>query len=448
MPSKARPGTVCWLVSVVVLLATVGCQTFQGRHAFFRPSSPEESRTVRKPSPSDEDRTDDGEQRESRRPRDTQPDNNQRPPEDDGPQFPDDGDDDDGEKPPELSLNIRVPRQVQLDGGARFTAVIRNEDEVPARDVVLECRLGNGLVFPGHRERFIHRRFDMLSPGESQTISLTLHAQRKGRLCAEFALKLGDKESVWKSVCTEAVAPQYTLQLIVPQKRSVGSRIEPTVILKNRTAGALRNVRLSLFYNPQVLKPQEGSRGSVHRDGELMWDMGTLRAGQQIPLQVEFDCREKSERSCVSVEVTGTDIPSDFRTECFDVVEPAGTYDVRIADTQDLLDIGAETDIVVAVNNRTHQAAAGHPLHVTIPDDVRVVSASAWQGKQKLPLNAAVKDGRVEFDAPTKIDQQGEITYRIRVKALRAGTVEFSASLLSSDNKPLLTRTEPTTIVR
>lgn len=345
-----------------------------------------------------------------------------------------------------VTLNVTAPSRMQRGSQATFIATITNKGNAAAEGLELESRLDKGLEFPGSKDRAVHRPIASLEAGKSRTVSLTLQCRETGKHCAEFALKTNGRELVWKSVCLEVVEPVYGVKLILPKQRTVGSRVEPTVMLANNSQQPLKNVRLVLNYDATVFKPQTVGRRATATNGRLTWDIGNLKPGEGVPVQAEFGCLIKSDRACFSTEVTVDDGPTDARYACLEVVDPPETFDMRLSDTRDLLRTGDETEFIVGVLNRTSAKATGPVLAVDVPENFRIVSAEVWSGAFKLMTKSTVKDGRVTFESPGVVAVNSETTYRIRVKAMRPGQAEFQGDL-QIEEKSLLKLGESITVL-
>lgn len=359
-----------------------------------------------------------------------------------GPTFPGEP-----EKQPGVALAVTAPRRAHIGGGALFRLLIRNDGSRPTDKLEVECRLGTGLEFSGRREKTFHQNIGVLAPGQSHPLALLLKPTQGGKLCAEFSLTSGSRELLWKSVCVEAVAPVYVLDVFVPPMRTVGALAEATVVLANRSDRDLKNVRLNVNFDPDKLKLKIATRGSKQASGQLTWPVGNLKAGDTFPLQTTFETLKSLERCCISVEVTADGAPSEFRSDCLKVVSPTGPFDMRLLDTTDLLQPGDETAIIIGVKNRTPNRANGDPLIVTIPDNYRVISLSAWRGTKKLALKPTLADGRITFPAPGPLDPYTDVVYRVCLKSLRPGRSTCSAELRSRDQPPLKL-VEPMTVLR
>lgn len=445
-----------WLYAAPLLLAgclTPGHQPWFARRPLAGGNNPDHSaggalpggapQTVRKPSPSR------GRVEPLPSPQKSSPkhrDENQGGKATPGPRFPKKG-----ERLPEVTLQVTAPQSVQRDGFGTWTAVVRNVGRREAENLTLQCRLDPDLRFPEQTTRHFFRSLPRLAPGEAQRVTLMLQPRGVGKRCAEFSVRFGQRELIWKAVCTEVVQPLYRLELNVPPRRSVGSRLEPTLTLTNLSGRTLKNLQLVVLYDAEKLRAWEATGKPRHTPGRLLWNIGLLKPQQRLVWQVDLQALRRDERACLSAEISGPQLPADMRVACLRVTEPAGSFDMRIADTRDLLKTGEQTDLIVSVLNRAKRPLPGEVLQVIVPENFRLLSASVWEKNRRLAAKATVKEGMIRFDAVPQHGQNEELVYRLRVQAVRAGRGEFRAVLRPANNsagKPLLQLSESTTVVR
>lgn len=345
---------------------------------------------------------------------------------------------------PKLSMTVAAPREIQSGSLATFAVDVQNTGEATARGVSITCRFEDGLAFPARPGKMKFQNLGDLTAGESRQVRLTLQSRRPGKFCTEFTLRMRGREQVWKSVCVTVVEKSYDVRLTEPALRTVGDRVEPTIHLANPSSRAMAGVRVVLAFDREKLQPHEATRGVQRRPGELAWDVGALQPGQAVPLQAEFECLAAG-NACFSLQVTAKDAPADFRMGCLKIAAASGPFDMRMKDTADLLRPGEQTDVVVGVQNRSGRRTAGKKLLVRVPANFRVVSTSLWRDRRALAVKSAVAGDEVRFDPVPVLGPDDEITYRVRVQALRPGEGRFRATLRPG-RAPLLERDEWTTV--
>ena len=345
-----------------------------------------------------------------------------------------------------LEMTVDVIPKRQLGSGATFHLIIKNISDRSVRNVILECEFDTEFQFPGRREKKIGQILGTLQPGESKEISLTLYSDSLGSHCCRFRAIADKEELVWKSVCVEYEKKQLDLSIIGPSARTIGSRAEFTVKLSNVSDIDLNNVQAVISYDP-VLTPREASMGSIRETGQLKWSLDTIRKGEGVQLQVEFECEVAAEHACLRVNVDSSDIPKEQVSACLKVTPPQGVFDVQVRDTKDPITRGEETVYEVSIENRGLQPAKDISFQAKIPRMFRVVSVEAHQGNQKLNVRPEVNQNMLTVTPVRELPADAFLRYTIQVKAIGSGDGEFEATISEADTKKPKTRVSEITTV-
>lgn len=345
-----------------------------------------------------------------------------------------------------LEMTVEVIPKRQLGSGATFYLIIKNISDRSVRNVLMECEFDETLLFPGRREKKIGQRLGTLQPGESKEISLTLYSDTLGSHCCRFRAIADGEELVWKSVCVEYEKKQLDLSVIGPSSRTIGSRAEFLVKLSNVSDIDLNNIQVAISYDPALI-PREASIGSERETGQLKWDLDTVRKGEGVQLQVEFECEVAAEYACLRVNVTSADLPNEQVSACLKVTPAAGVLDVQVRDTKDPIARGEETTYEVSIENRGLQPAKDISLQAKIPRMFRVVSVEAHQGNQKLNLRPEVKQNILTVSPIRELPTDAFLRYTILVKAIGSGDGELEVTISGADANKLETRVSEVTTV-
>ena len=345
-----------------------------------------------------------------------------------------------------LEMTVDVIPKRQLGSGATFYLIIKNVSDRSVRNVLLECEFDAALLFPGRREKKIGQRLGTLQPGESKEISLTLYSDALGSHCCRFRASADGEELVWKSVCVEYEKKQLDLSVIGPSARTIGSRAEYIIKLSNVSDVDLNNIQVAITYDP-VLNPREASIGAERETGQLKWSLDTVRKGEGVQLQVEFECEVAAEHACLRVNVTSPELPNELVSACLKVTPAEGVLDVQVRDTKDPIARGEETVYEVSIENRGLQPAREISLQAKIPRMFRVVSVEAHQGNQKLTLRPEVNQNILTVSPVRELPADAFLRYTIQVKAIGSGDGEFEVTISGADAEKLETRVSEITTV-
>jgi hypothetical protein len=326
-----------------------------------------------------------------------------------------------------------------------YLLTVHNRSQQPVRDVVLECRLGPELVFPGTRDKLALQKLGDLAPGEAKETALTLVSDRLGRHCCEFTVRAGGIETEWKQVCVNFVEKQLAVSLLGPAERSLRSRAEFNLKIVNTTPRPLDDVEAVLFH-PAELEAKEATEGARQQPGELAWKIGRLKPGEGVQLQAEFECVKLAERVCARAEVTGRNLPVEEAESCLEIAPAEARLQLRVLDRADPIDVGDETAFVTLVENHGARPVRQLQLRAEIPESLRVVSAEVAADERRIYCPHAVTGTEVVFDPVPSLAPKSHLRFLIQVQALRPGDAEFQARLKSSLGDDAMTSSEPLTI--
>lgn len=346
---------------------------------------------------------------------------------------------------PKIDLQIDVPNLIQVGSGVTFNITVRNPTNQPIKNVIIEADLDRPLVFPGHLEKRVRRSLGTIAPSASREIKVMLTSDKQGTHCARFTVTAGGEEVAWKEVCVKYVARDLAVSIVSPQERTVGSRAEFTIKLLNRAPRKLTDVHVIVTYDDD-LEPRESSTGAVFEKRRLLWNLGDLKSGEGVQLQIEFECLAAEERACVTVDVSGINLPDERASKCLRVVPQAGLLYVEVRDTRDPITLGEKTEHVITVRNRSPQTLHQIRLTVVVPDSLRVLSTTVMQGSQKLKVDTNADGDQIAFAPIAALPAGATLTYRIESKSLRAGDSTFTVRAGHALSRELKSVSEPLSV--
>ena len=345
----------------------------------------------------------------------------------------------------EIDLQIEVADRTQVGSRATFNITVRNLTDQSVENVIVEADLDRPLVFPGHREKRIRRTLGTIAPRASREFKVMLTSEQQGTHCARFTVTVAGEEAAWKEVCVKYVVRELEVSIVSPQERTVGSRAEFTVKLLNRAARKLTDVRVVVTYD-DALEPRESSTGAVFEKRSLLWNLGDVKPGEGVQLQIEFECLAAAERACVSVDVSGEYLADERVSKCLRVVRQSGLLHMELRDTRDPITVGEQTEHVITVRNRAPQTLHEIRLTAVIPDSLRVLSTTVMQGQRQLRVETTADGGQIVFAPIANLPAGATLTFRIETKALRAGDLTFTVRASHALSREPVSVSEPLSV--
>lgn len=334
------------------------------------------------------------------------------------------------EHPPKLFLDVRKPESVAVGADVAFDITIRNEGGEAAERVEVFCTFERGLEFPGKKLKTVKRSIGQVAAGDAQIMTLTLVANKVGRQCVQFTVKLDGKEAVWKSVCTTVTQKAISVSIVGPGRRTVESRAEYNVKIVNVSNRSLTGVNATLFHD-DVLIPREATEGAEEGDGRLSWNLGDLQPGEGLQLQVEFECARVSDQVKLHAEVNAVEQTAERSEAVMRIVSLPGVLDLRVSDEDDPVAVGQEFFYVVEVRNRGFQSAQDVQVSVSPSPGIRLLDAEIHQGTQRQSSSHQVSARSWEFEPVSHFPAEGRLQIRIHAKAIRPGDHQLRAAVKS-----------------
>jgi uncharacterized repeat protein (TIGR01451 family) len=163
-----------------------------------------------------------------------------------------------------------------------------------------------------------------------------------------------------------------------------------------------------------------GPRGKLEA-GVVRWQVGTLEPAARRTLQVVLRAKAAGK---VTNRATAT-ADRGLKATATAVTEFKGVSAllVEVVDTEDPVEVGAETRYVITVKNQGNVPATAIRVTAQIPPEMTLVSA---RGPTKEKAAARTKEGQaITFEALKTLAPGATVTYTVVVKAGPIGAARF-----------------------
>ena len=365
-----------------------------------------------------------------------------------------------GLSPPDVELEALVPLgELELEASAveqsavgqltTFHVLLRNSTTQLVENLKVRCELGAGLRFPGSDERELEAGVARLEPGETKEWDLSLVGSRQGQACCRFVLvpptSAGTQRRPEQRVCVQFVERQFSLELLGPRQRPVGSRAEYLVLVRNPGQQTLEGVTLRVS-SDKAVQPTSLTEGSRREGDSLVWDLGTLEPGESRRVQVEFTCEREARRAAVRAEIEAEGVALEPAEQVLRIDPAIGPLVAELSDSSEPLVVGNRGRLEFTVKNTGLNTARRLALGVKLPSELGLVMARLERNGLELSTNFTMRDERLEFDLVDELDPDQVLTGVIEVEALEPGRVETWLEVRSSVNRQPVTSGEWTLI--
>ncbi|MCI0332446.1 MAG: hypothetical protein L0228_04390 [Planctomycetes bacterium] len=332
---------------------------------------------------------------------------------------------------PQLKIEIGGPTEVVFDKPQAFRLTLSNPGTGPAENVRID------LVPPGGtQETATSHTFGDLASGDSKSVEIELTAREAGKLTmraiasAEGGLVADASKEIF---CRK---PELKVDWRGPARKYAGT--PATYFFRVRNPGTAPaedvTVQVTLPEDAEFTSASEGQQYDTERR-EVTWRAGTLNPGDDNYMELK----------CV-VNAPGT---NQFKITA--ATAAGNLTDNKVAETT----VEAIADLKLSVSDPSGPVAVGsvavYEIHVensgaSAARNVNVVAlfSEGIEPDQAEGGTYTVADGRVSFQAIDELPAGGDVTLRIRARALQPGTHVFRAEVLCSDLEIKLAAEETT----
>jgi hypothetical protein len=347
------------------------------------------------------------------------------------------------------SLKIEVTNKSQrpLGEAVTFDVVVTNVSNKVLKEVAINVDFDRQLVFPGHPEKQLQKFVGEMLPGKSQEMRLTLVSNQLGQHACRFEVTADGLEPVTRARHVTYVEPKLRLQLIGPERRTVGSRAEFTVKIANMSEQAIDDLKVTLNHDA-ALSPREATGGYQQSATAFHWTLGRIEPGQGVQLQAEFDCRQLTQNACITVEARSESLSAEEVETCVTVVAVPGVLDLRISDRIDPVRIGDEAEYEVTVQNLSLQAINEVQLDLQTSEHLRLSNFDATLADKSISLTKTEHNGQLTLLLPNSMPTDATLRLIVRAKALKPGDAELRVIASPGSNGTPIETSEFTSVNR
>jgi uncharacterized repeat protein (TIGR01451 family) len=330
---------------------------------------------------------------------------------------------------PKLTLKAQAPDKVQVGDGATFVLTVTNPGDGPAEQVKLHASLSEGLKSPKGNK--VDYELGNLNAGESKSVQVICSTDQGGmQTCdavaeAEGDLKAQDKANV------NVIQAHLDLEVTGPKLRYLDRKAIYVLKVTNPGDAPATNVTVNDVV-PAGFKFTGASDGGRHdfSTRTVTWFVGEIGAGQSKDVKMECVAINPGEFKFLASAQAARGVKAE--KEHLTRVEGLSAIMLEVVDTEDPIEVGAETSYEIRVTNTGSKTETNLKLVCTIPDEMQFKTA---QG----PARYHEQGKDIVFDELPKLAPRADAIYRITVKGITPGDVRFKAQITSTNlTKPVL----------
>jgi uncharacterized repeat protein (TIGR01451 family) len=330
---------------------------------------------------------------------------------------------------PKLVLKAQAPDKVLVGDGATFVLTVTNPGDGPAEQVKLHAALSEGLKNPKGNK--VDYDLGNLNAGESRSVQVICSTDQGGtQICDAMAEAEGDLKAQDKAT-VNVIMPRLDLEIAGPKLRYLDRKAVYVLKVTNPGDAAATNVTVNDMV-PAGFKFIGASDGGRHdfSTRTATWFVGEVGPGQTKEVKMECVAINPGEfKFLASAQAArGLKVEKEHLTR----VEGLSAIMLEVVDTEDPIEVGADTSYEIRVTNTGSKTETNLKLVCTIPDEMQFKTA---QG----PARYHEQGKEIVFDELPKLAPRADAIYRIMVKGMTPGDVRFKAQITSTNlTKPVL----------
>jgi uncharacterized repeat protein (TIGR01451 family) len=339
---------------------------------------------------------------------------------------------------PMLALKLRVPDKIVAGEAVTVALTASNPGDGPTESIKLRLQLPEGLEHP--RGRVVDVELGDLSPKDSRTVQVVCRAKTGGVHKCQASASADNNLSASDAGQIEVLVPRLEVAVAGPQLRYLDRQATYVVKLSNPGTTVANNVNVHEVL-PAGFKFQSATSGGRfdQKTRLVSWNVGELLPGQSKEFQfAALAVAVGPQRHAVSASADGG-LKTDG--ELMTKVEGLSALVIEVVDTDDPVEVGADTTYEIRVANDGTKAETNLEVVCSLPDKMEFKNAQCAAG-----CRFRVEGRDVIFEALPRLAPRADVIYRVQVRAQAAGDVRCRVRVRSDNITEPVLREENTRI--
>ncbi len=334
---------------------------------------------------------------------------------------------------PALKLVKTAPASVLLCDPIPVKFVVTNSGTGSAGDIKIEDKLPAGLKTVDGKSSIVIN-VGTLAAGQSKEISATLRAEKTGKYDNKAVASSSTGLKAEASTTTEVRQPVLAISKKGPDQQYLGRAVGYQIQVSNKGDAAAERTVLTDTIPAGVAGVKASDGGTVSASG-VVWNVGTLAAGASKAVSVSY-----TPRAAGTVSNT-----AKATAECAEAVSVSAKTTIsgiaaillEVVDIEDPIEVGSNETYVITATNQGSAADTNIKIVCTLEDAEQYVSSSG-------ATRGSVTGNTVTFEPLPSLAPKAQATWRVTVKALKAGDVRFTTVMTSEQLTRPVQETEAT----
>ena len=334
---------------------------------------------------------------------------------------------------PALQLTKTLPAEVSMCDPIPATFVVKNSGSSTLTDVKVTDPLPAGLKTADGQSSLVFN-VGTLAPGASKELKATLGAAQTGKYDNTAKATCAQNVEAEAKASVVVRAPVLALSCDAPAERFAGRPAEFCYTVSNKGDGVAANTVVEAPV-PTGAVFQSATGGGVVNAGRVVWNVGNVAPGASSKLCATFVLAQPGNIQ-LSASAKGT-CAKEVTSSCGTRVLGIPAVLLEVVDVEDPIEVGKDETYIIEVTNQGTAPATNLRLTCKLEESQEYVSGSG--------ATTVTAAGRTITTAPLpSLAPKQKATWKIVVKALKAGDIRFDTQLLSDQLTRPVSETEST----
>ena len=316
---------------------------------------------------------------------------------------------------PELKLVKTAPDEVLLCDPIPVKLLVTNSGTGDAKNVKITDTLPEGLKTSDGRTRLV---FDAgtLATGQSRQFSASLMAEKTGKYINTATATSEGGLKAQAQTTTIVRQPVLEISKTGPEKHYLGRSVAYEITVTNKGDAPAKDLVIE-DQMPSGAKFVAASNNGKIVAGKVQWNLGSLAAGQSRKLGVTV-MPNKAGTITNSVTATAT-CAEGVRASASTLVAGIPAVLLEVIDVDDPIEVGNNETYVIIATNQGSSPDTNIRIVCILEDNVQYISSSG-------ATRGTIAGNTVTFAPLRSLAPKAKATWRVTVKALKAGDVRFT----------------------
>ena len=330
---------------------------------------------------------------------------------------------------PSLAIEKSGPATAGIGSTVTYNIVVKNTGNTVAKNVTVSDTVPEGLSHASGQRELAFNVGD-LAPGQSKPLTVTLKADKRGKVCNTATANSSNAGKVSSEACTVIQQPSLKIEKSGTKDQIVGRKATYEIVVFNTGDTALSGVTV-VDTAPEGTAIADASGASVKGD-TATWKTD-LAAGEKKSFTVTL-LGKTAGQHCNAATATANGL-SDSTQACTLWKGVAGIL-LEVVDDPDPIQVGETSTYTITVKNQGF--ADLHNVKIVGEFDNEVTPVSTAEG--------TVSGQTVNFPTVAVLEAKKTFTYKVVVKGAKAGDSRNKVIMNSDETTSPVEETESTTV--